>query len=569
VDGGHAQRRWPVRALGAAVALVVTAPLLAPGFVLVGDMVFVPRQHLTPDAVGLGSALPRAVPGDAVVAVLTTVVPGDLLQKAVLLAVVAAAVIGAARLVPVGAGPGAWCAPAVAGLAYGWNPYLAERLLMGHWSLLAGYAALPWVARAALALRGGAGRTVPLARLVLAMAPAALTPTGSLLAGGVAVALSGRRGSPWSVGATLVLALPWLVAGLAHPGSAVSAADGVAAFAARGESLGDSAAGAVVAVLGGGGIWNAGAVPASRASLLAPLVTGLVVALACAGWPRLVAAWGRPAWALAGLGAAGAVLACAGALPGAADLLRVAVEQVPGAGLLRDGQKWAAWWVLAVAVGAGAGAARLAAAARAVRVPVAAVAAGALVLPVIAVPDLAWGVGGRLGPVAYPAEWDRVAAVLAADPAPGDVLALPFGAIRSFGWNAGRPQLDPAPRYLPRPVVVDDTLVVGSVVGSVGAASGVARTVTGWPTAEPVRPCGWWWGRTAGPPRPERRWLRTRPRWPRSASAGCSSSAAPPGRPFLRRSRRSRRSWPVTGWSSGGSPGPWRHRRPTPPGPSR
>jgi hypothetical protein len=97
---------------------------------------------------------------------------------------------------------------------------------------------------------------------------------------------------------------------------------------------------------------------------------------------------------------------------------------------------------------------------------------GALLLPIIAVPDLAWGVGGRLTPVAYPQDWARVRAVLAEDPHPGAVLALPFGAIRSFDWNAGRPQLDPAPRYLPRSVVVDDTLVVGGPGGTPIAVAG-------------------------------------------------------------------------------------------------
>jgi len=27
-----------------------------------------------------------------------------------------------------------------------WNPYVAERLLQGHWSLLLGYGCLPWIA---------------------------------------------------------------------------------------------------------------------------------------------------------------------------------------------------------------------------------------------------------------------------------------------------------------------------------------------------------------------------------------------------------------------------------------
>jgi hypothetical protein len=451
--------------LAAAAGLLVVGPGLGPGFVLVNDMVFVPRQYPTAEAFGLGSALPRAVPADAVLAAVTTVVPGDLVQKAVLLATVVAAVTGAAALVRPLVG-GRTAPAAVAGLVYGWSPYLAERLLMGHWTLLVGYAALPWVARAALDVRTGkAGAT---GRLVLAVAPAALVPTGGLLAAGVALALGGHRRLARTGGVAAALALPWLVAAALHPGAAAADPDGVAAFAARAENW----AGAAVALLGGGGIWNAAAVPGSRTSVLAPLVTALVVALAVAGWPRLCAGWGRgPALALGGLGATGLALAAAATVPGVRDLLAAAQPVLPGAGLLRDGQKWVAWWVLAVAVGAGLGADRLAGAAR-TAAPAAAVSAAALLLPVLAVPDLAWGVGGRLGPVAYPADWERVRAALADDPHPGAVLALPAGAVRSFGWNAARPQLDPAPRYLPRPVVVDDALVVGDPDGSAVAVAG-------------------------------------------------------------------------------------------------
>jgi hypothetical protein len=451
-DGGRSDRpAWSVRLLAVAAALLVVGPGLGPGFVLVNDMVFVPRQYPTADALGLGSAPPRAVPADAVLAALTAVVPGDLVQKAVLLAVVVAAVTGAARLVRPLAG-GRTGPAAVAGLVYGWSPFLAERLLMGHWSLLLGYAALPWVARAALALR--AGRRGALPRLVLAMAPAALVVTGGLLAAGLAVALGGRRRLGRTAGCALVLALPWLVAGALHPAAGLGDPAGVAAFAARAENW----SGVGGALLGGGGIWNAAAVPGSRASVVAPLVTALLVALAAYGWARVASGWGRaPAVALAVLGGVGLLLAGAGVVPGLREALAVVVADVPGGGVLRDGQKWAAWWVLALAVGAGAGAARLAERGSAGRVVVVA----ALLLPVAALPDLAWGAGGRLQPVAFPDDWARVRDVLATDPHPGAVLALPFGAVRSFGWNAGRPQLDPAPRFLPRPVVVDDELVVG------------------------------------------------------------------------------------------------------------
>ena len=477
---------WRLRLLAVGVALLVTAPLLAPGYVLLRDMVAVPRLSLGPAALGLGSGLPRAVPEDAVVALLTTVVPGQLVQKAALFAAVALAVLGAARLVPPDDEGRRGMAGAAAGLVYGWSPWVAERLLMGHWSLLLGYAALPWVARSALLLRAGAPGG--LARLVLACALAALTPSGTLLAAGVALVLVGRRRLGPVLAVLLALAGPWVVAGLLHPGGTASASAGVAAFAARSENW----AGSLVAVLGTGGIWNAGAVPASRASVLAPLVTVLLVALAGWGWAASGALRAPgPVRRLVGLAAVGLVLACAGTVPGLRDVLESVVTAVPGGGLLRDGQKWAAWPALALALGAGLGV-------RALHpVPAGrALAAVALLLPLVAVPDLVWGVGGRLQPVAVPADWAQARALLEAGDDPGDVLVLPFAAIRSFDWNDDRPQLDPAPRWLPRTAVVDDTLVVGGTAvegedtraAQVGALAGdpaaLAAAGVGWVLVE-------------------------------------------------------------------------------------
>jgi hypothetical protein len=447
---------WPARLLALAVALLVTGPALAPGFVLLRDMVFVPRQDLDLDALGLGGGLPRAVPVDGVMALLTAVVPGDLVQKAVLLGAVYAAVLGAARLVPAGPDGRRGLAGAVAGLVYGWSPYVAERLLIGHWTLLLAYAALPWIARAALRVRTGEPRALP--RLVLACAPAALTPTGALLAAGVVLVLAGRRRALVAGGAVLVLSLPWIVAGLLHPAGGASDPAGVAAFAARAEGWG----GSLLALLGTGGIWNAGAVPSSRGSALLPLVTLCLVALAVIGWARGGAQRG-PGLRLLLLGAFGLVLAVGGTAPGLRELLEAVVRSVPGGGLLRDGQKWVAWWALPLALGAGLGARRLADAVRTrADIPGVAgfVAAAAVLLPVIAVPDLVWGVGGRLQPVEYPADWQRVRDTLADDDRPGDVLVLPFGAYRAFDWNADRPQLDPAARWLPRPTITDDALFV-------------------------------------------------------------------------------------------------------------
>jgi hypothetical protein len=194
------------------------------------------------------------------------------------------------------------------------------------------------------------------------------------------------------------------------------------------------------------------------------------------------------------LGVVGLVLALAGTLPGTRDVLELLVRTVPGAGLLRDGQKWVAWWALPLALGAGLGARRLAGrAAEAGGRGAAVLAAGAAVaLPLVAVPDLAWGVGGRLQPVDHPADWQRVREALAADPHPGDVLVLPFGTYRAFDWNDDRPQLDPAARWLTRPTLADDALVVdGQTVAGEDARARQAGAAADDPRALADLGVGW------------------------------------------------------------------------------
>jgi hypothetical protein len=437
-------------AVCAAIIVVVLAPTFRPGFVLAYDMVFTPRQPLLPESLGLGAPLPRSVPADAVVAFLTAVLPGDLVQKLILGLTVFAAGLGAGRLVPTEA----TATRVIAAVAYAWNAYVAERLFIGHWALLVGYAGLPWAVAAGLRLRrdepGGWARTV------LACAPAALTPTGGILVTAAAVAAAGRRKAPVVLAVNLLLNAPWWLAGALRAGGARSDPAGVAAFAANGEGH----SGPLVALLGLGGIWNADAVPASRHGALVPVAAALLIVGGAYGAVELARRWGGPpVRALAGLAIAGVLLALAGAVPGTGGGLRWAVARFSGAGLLRDGQKWAAWWALLAAVGSA-----LAVEALVKRLPGRpAVLLGAVLLPVALLPDLAWGGLGRLVPVQYPADWPAVRHVLATDRGPGDVLVLPFQPYRRFAWNGDRPQLDPAPRFLPRTTVIDDTLRVGAV----------------------------------------------------------------------------------------------------------
>ncbi|GAA1864575.1 hypothetical protein [Asanoa iriomotensis] len=440
----------------AAITAVVLAPLVAPGYVLRYDMVFVPRQPLSWEMVAPADALPRAVPLDALVSLANLAVPGWLLQRLVLVATLYFAALGMARLVPTER----TLTRVVGALAYAWTPFLAERLLLGQWGLLLAYAALPWLVAAVRDVR--TGRPGALGRLVLAAAPAAVTPTGGLIALATVLVLlptKGRwRATVLGVGAVAALCLPWVVAALTSAAGGRSDPEGVAAFAARAENW----SGTVGALAGTGGIWNAQTVPGSRSSALVPVATLVLLAVCAVGFGALRRRWPDGIARLAWLAACSFVLALAGTAPGA-PALEWLVTTVPGAGLLRDGQKFLIPYALLVAlsfaVGAESLAHRLAGRidANAGRV----VLVAAALLPVVILPDLAVGAAGQLRPVRYPADWDAVSARVAA--APGEVLSLPFDGYQRYRWNHGQVVRDPAPRYLDAPVLMNDALRVGAV----------------------------------------------------------------------------------------------------------
>ena len=467
-----APRRAAPPALGLCLGLLALGPGLRPGFLLSYDMVFVPREPLPAALPGL--APPRAVPSDLVVAIASRVIPADITQKLLLLSIFVLACAGMAALLE----DEPLLARLAAGAFYTWNPYVAERLIIGQWALLLGYAGLPWVLRAVLAGRPG--------RLCLAVLPAviggftAMTVTALL---SIPVALLTRRASTvWLTAGALALgSLPWLIPSLLHPVYADPA--GIAAFAARA----DTPFGTIGSLVMLGGMWNAQTVPAAYGGPWSGL--WLVIALgAVAGYARL--AWladgerfandeqrsrGGGRWPGLGIAAAaGLLLASAGVTAAGRDLLRAAMTAWPGFAVLRDGQQFAAPLALAEAAGFGLAVAwvlrpRSLRAADAGPHPRAADPQGrvigltALVAPVLLLPGLAWGAAGRLHPVWYPAGWLAAARVIDAAPGPGDVLLLPWAADRRPAWNGGEAMLDPWPRLLARPVIWNDGTQVGDV----------------------------------------------------------------------------------------------------------
>lgn len=590
-----------VAAYSAAVALLVAGPLLAPGYLLLRDAVSTPRSYPTDAALGLGDAAPRAVPQDALLAALTSFADGGLVVKAILLGALWAAAYGAAalarELLRASLGP-----QLVAATVALWNPYVAERLLQGHWSLLAGYAALPWTALTAYHLRSAAtakrrrrilsnppgqppqgwteaatphraehfepappndtaeapnadstlgtlalserpdepapthtshprdhagspldaphsssdrpapadsarasaptgmaseGRTRPggpasrratirtasrWAALAGSLAAAGLTPTGALLAGATALALVHRRQLLGTLALWLAASAPWLAAtALSGAGAEPSDPAGIAAFAARAEP----GLGTLGSLAGLGGIWNADAVPDSRTTPLAAVGTMVLLAIVALG-VRFVATGGadpdnrRVRRTLLLLAAIAILFPALGATAWGMHAMEWLVAHVPGAGLLRDTQKYAALAMPAFALCAAAGCATTARRllrtdtdstterpARTSPVTMAAVTALFAALVVLPLYDLAWGVGGAVRPVHYPAGWRQVAERI---DGPGDVAVLPGGMFRKFRYSGASPVLDPAPRMLPNDVLQTGELPVrGRTVSGEGA----------------------------------------------------------------------------------------------------
>ncbi|HST67783.1 MAG TPA: hypothetical protein VLM05_21610, partial [Mycobacteriales bacterium] len=329
-------------------------------------------------------------------------------------------------------------------------------------------------------------------------AAAAAGSTSALIATGTALAILGlRRAAAGVLGFAVAVNMPWLVPALTRPGGVPADPAGVAAFAARS----DTPLGLPGSLLTLGGIWNPAAAPAGRdsplalvalAAVLAALALGLRPLLAratdAAGMARSAAlrssgiedppsvragvasgsagdvlearavlAAGPGSRGLVAAAVVGLVLAAAGAVPGLDALLRVVVVHVPGGGLLRDGQKLLVPTALVIALAAGHAVARLARTPR--TAPYAVLLA---VLPVLALPTLAWGVGGRIAAADYPDDWLRLRAVVSQQPA-GEVAALPWGAYRRLGWAGDRVVLDPLPRLLDRRVLTDDALPLSTV----------------------------------------------------------------------------------------------------------
>jgi hypothetical protein len=447
------RRRWPVLLTTAIVTVVVLGPILvSDGFALRGDMVFTPDQPWKPAWLGLDGSVPRAVPMDAVVSVVDEVIPGELLQRVILVAALVAGGLGIGRLARRFHSVGQVAAVVV----YLWNPWVYERLAIGQWATVVGYGLLPWLVLSVVRARDGRPRGWPATQVLLVLM-AVCAPSVGLLAALVALAVMStsrdwRRLLP-VLGMAALANLPWIVPGLLGPSLHVSKGQ-FADFAARGES----SLGAFVSLLSMGGIWKSSVVPPERTHAVVVGAAALLAVACIAGFRYAAPVLGRrTAWGLGAGGAAALLIAVLPAIGPVGRALGSLSTDWPALGILRDSQRYLAPLGLVLAVGAAALVDRLVRSARAGQAGSGAIVALLVLAPVLLLPSLIWGLAGEVRPADYPGDWDRVVSEVSRGE--GATVTLPWtGSYRGYAWNDRRAVLEPASRFLPGDVLVDDRI---------------------------------------------------------------------------------------------------------------
>ncbi len=460
------------------VAVAIFAPLLASGFIVTLDMIFVPH-------IPMPNSITSSYLFHAALHILSIVIPAHILEKIVLVSAMLLAAFGMHRLLrklqPEG-NMSMW-GVVVASIFFAVNPFTYERYMAGQYAVLLGYALLPWLTNIMVQFGRAPsfGKSVRLGLIITLIGIVSihtLADVTVLVAAAAAVALWHHRGAvrgyvQWGGVAaiiTIVLSSYWLVPLLLGYGAtsqtinSFTGAD-TSAFA----TTGANPAVRIFEMLRLEGFWaeahNLFLLPQDVTKLwglLALIIIAVVVYGTVRAWrrhPRLLLTLG-------GSAAIGLVLA-AGVLGGWA-------AHVPLLAGLREPQKLVALVALYYAVSLAFGVNALAKIAREQGTIIWSISRIAFIaVPLLLTRVMLGGFGGQLVPRQYPAEWVTAKAQLDADPAAYQTLALPWHQYMSFAF-AGRIIANPLPLYFERPMIVSTNPELSGASGGAQDAAQVA-----------------------------------------------------------------------------------------------
>ncbi|HSX17225.1 MAG TPA: hypothetical protein VLH86_03935 [Patescibacteria group bacterium] len=461
---------WPAYGIYLLVALAVMLPLLTPGFILTLDMVFTPVLRM-PDSVTSSYLFHAALH------ILNLVIPSEVLEKGLLLGILLLASIGMHRLLRLflpRQQPGEW-GTYIASIFFIINPYTYSRFMAGQYSVLLGYALLPWFVRQAIAFghKPGIVAALKLSVLVSVIATVSIHTLGEvaiLAAIALGLALGQRRTGlraygRYSIAAGAVFMVCcgfWLIplamgqGKVAATVQSFSAAD-TQAFATAGGSL----IGKTGNVLRLQGFWAEDRglylLPQERTmlwGLMALAIITLVVIGAVAMWrsrptPMLLFATSGVAGIIVAVGFMGGLLGHAGYREPHkfVGLLALSYSVFLAYGI-NSTLKWLRHKTKILYV---AGAVTL------------------LLLPLSFTRVMFWGFDGQLTPRHYPPGWQAANTQLDKDQDNFSVLMLPWHQYMTYQF-AGRIIAPPGPGFFDKPVIVSqDPELSGASGGQLSA----------------------------------------------------------------------------------------------------
>jgi hypothetical protein len=380
----------------------------------------------------------------------------------------AVAATGAASLVG-----GSWPARIASGVAFAWNPWVYDRLAVGQVSVLAGYAVLPWLARAAMRAKTWRGALTVGAWWAFA---GACTLHFAWIGGVVVVAITGVRARELEIrrtlaGVGLAVGVAAAVFGaIALGGRHAAPPTGDARVLTSFATTSDPDLGRSLGLLAQQGFWRPSAHrPRDDLGAFFPAIAGLSIGSAALGlWCARGTTRARLAGGATIAAGAGWLLAHGSAGP-TGSAYRFLFEHLPGFGAMREAQKWSALVSLAMAVGTGCLALAISAtrARRAAWVVVA--------VPFALAPTLAWGLDGRIRPSRYPVSWVEIRR--AVDALHGDVVALPWEQYVRSGLTGNRTTANPAPSYFGARVVASRDPGVRGLSADTGRRAQVSAAI--------------------------------------------------------------------------------------------
>lgn len=455
---------WPYLLL----SLIVMGPLLLPGYILTMDMVFVPHPPLP-------SEINASYPFYVALHFLSYVIPGDTLQKLILLTILTLCGIGMHRLLEYELPKLNRWVIVGASMFYTVNPFVYERLMMGQFAVIAGYSLLPFFIVSFHRFLHGLdwrqlARTTGWLLAISVISIHSIVPAIILAVLVWAVALWQHRGTRfWQLSVTrlaigavalVVVSSYWLVPtmlGLNQASSAIGAV-GESAFRMQGN---------VFSILRLEGFWaeGRGLFTTAHIAVTMPIIWQLLVWVgAVTGAVILWRRYSPKAVLYIGVIVIGTILAFMG-LPFLGNAYR-------------EPHKFVMLVAIGLTVCAAVGADRLFRVKR-----LRAVAPAVIAVPLLLSPAMLWGFSGQLTARAYPPEWYALNQKLRSLPDDASIIFVPWHLYQRFSFSP-RIVAHPAATFFDRSVLVSDDPEFGgaqalTINGTKNAVTELLRTRPG------------------------------------------------------------------------------------------